>query len=118
MTVVSAAVEANGWVFAVRGTWSATPGSWDFGGSDRVGGQFAASGVNQFPLDADGTPKLVLNVQDAGYDRIGGAPVANGNRPRTVVATKPLRRAWPMRPGRTPVGCLPPTAARWRFARR
>lgn len=95
MTVVSAAVEANGWVFAVRGTWSATPGSWDFGGSDRVGGQFAASGVNQFPLDADGTPKLVLNVQDAGYDRIGGAPVANGNRPRTVVATKPLRRAWP-----------------------
>ena len=93
MTVVSAAVEENGWVLAVRGPWSATPGA--FGSTDSTNGRFLDGGVDQFPLDADGTPKLVLSVQDAGFDRVGGLPSANANRPRTVVATKALRRAWP-----------------------
>ena len=95
MAVISAAVEANGWVLAVRGPWSATPGAWNFSGFDRVNGQFLDGGVDQFPLDPSGTPKVTLSVQDAGFDRVGGLPVANANRPRTVVATKAIRRAHP-----------------------
>lgn len=95
MAVISAAVETNGWVLAVRGPWSATAGAWNFSGFDRVNGQFLDGGVDQFPLDPSGTPKVTLSVQDAGFDRVGGLPVANANRPRTVVATKAIRRAHP-----------------------
>jgi hypothetical protein len=100
MTVVSAAVEANGWVLALRGNWSSLiagggwfrpngqPLAWN---ADRPDAQWRVGGVDQFPLDPGGTPRLVLNVRDAGFDRSGEAPVANGNRPRTIVATRPLR---------------------------
>ncbi|MGL6044500.1 MAG: hypothetical protein ACRC1J_11300, partial [Sandaracinobacteroides sp.] len=95
MTIVATTIESNGWVLAVRGTWGATPGAWEFGGIDRVDGRFLSSAVDQFPLDPGGTPKIVLSVQDAGFDRVGGQAVANSNRPRTVIATKAIRRAFP-----------------------
>jgi hypothetical protein len=100
MAVISAAVESNGWVLAVRGSWGSTltGGIWVRSTSaslgtldDRPDAEWRVSGVNQFPLDPGGTPRLTLNVQDAGFDRVGGLPVANANRPRTVVATRPLR---------------------------
>ncbi len=100
MAVISAAVESNGWVLAVRGTWGSTVtgGAWfrSNGASinaldDRPDAEWRVAGINQFPLDPGGTPRLALNVQDVGFGRVGGLPVANANRPRTVVATRPLR---------------------------
>lgn len=95
MAIISAAIEANGWVLAVRGDWAATAGAWEFGGDDRVWGRFLHGGVDQFPLDADGVAKVVLEVASAGFDRVGGEAVANLARARTLVATKALRRPWP-----------------------
>jgi hypothetical protein len=95
MALVSVAVEENGWVLAVRGPWTATPGAWEFSGFDRTEGRFTSSGVDQFPLTPSATPKIELTVQDAGFDRVGGLPVANANRPRTVIGTKALRRPHP-----------------------
>jgi hypothetical protein len=102
MTIVSVSVESNGWVLAVRGDWGATSGSWRLpgnvpspGNSDFTNSFWANGGVDQFPLDPSGAAKLSLSVRDAGFDRVGGLPVANANRPRTVLATKPLRRAFP-----------------------
>jgi hypothetical protein len=101
MTVVSVSVESEGWILAVRGTWGATSGSWRrpdnstiLWNEERPDAQWRNAGVDQFPLTPDATPKLVLAVQDAGFDRIGGAAVANSNRPRSVVATRPLRQAF------------------------
>lgn len=95
MTVVSLRIESSGWILAVRGSWGATPGAWEFGAEDRVNARFLSGGVDQFPLDPHGNPKLVVNVQDAGFGRVGGLPVASSARPRTVIATKPLRLAHP-----------------------
>ncbi len=92
MTIVSTAVEANGWVLAVTGTWPATGGAWEFGGADRPHGRFLLNDIDQFPLDADGAPKVELLVDTPGFDRVGGAAQANAARRRTVVATKALRR--------------------------
>ena len=82
---------------AVRGTWAAMPGTaaWEFSGEPRPNARFLSSGVDQLPLTPDATPKLTLLVQDAGFDRIGGLPVANSNRPRTVIATRALARPNP-----------------------
>lgn len=90
----TAAVEANGWVLAVTGNWSATPGAWEFAQESTIN-RFLSGGVNQFPLDPVGTPKIVLEVQTAGYDRVGGQAVANANRTMLVVATQALRRPSP-----------------------
>jgi hypothetical protein len=95
MTIVATAVEADGWVLAVTGTWAQTPGAWNFSGVDRTNGQFLSAGVDQFPLDSGGVPKVVLAVRSAGFDRVNGQPVANVSRPRTVVATKALRQPTP-----------------------
>lgn len=79
MAIISAAIEDNGWVLAVRGDWGAS--------------DFAA-----FALDPDGesgAPKVALTVLSAGFDRIGGQAVANPARTRTLVATKPLRKPYP-----------------------
>ena len=82
MAIISAAIEANGWVLAVRGDWPATAGAWEFGGDDRVQGRFLSGGLDQFPLDADGVAKIVLEVRSAGFDREGGeaVPKAVGRR--------------------------------------
>jgi len=95
MAVVSVTVESSGWVLAVRGDWNSTTtgGAWTNG--DRHDSRWSNGGIDQFPLTPGATPKLVVNVRDAGFDRVGGLPVANLSRPRTVVATKPLRRPWP-----------------------
>ena len=95
MAIISAAIEANGWVLAVRGDWAATAGAWEFDGDDRVQGRFLSGGIDQFPLDADGAPKIVLEVRSAGFDRVGGEAVPNMARARRVVAVKALRRPWP-----------------------
>ena len=77
MTIVSARVEANGWVLAVRGVWD-------------------ASTFSSFNLDPDGVPKIACAIVGSGFDRVGGQAVANAARARgSVVATRPLRRAWP-----------------------
>ncbi len=95
MTVISAAIEENGWVLALRGDWSTTLGAWDFGGFDRTNGRFLNEGADQFPLDPDGDPKILLDVTDAGFDRLGALPVANPAVARRIVGTKLLRRPWP-----------------------
>ncbi len=72
MSIISAMVEANGWV--LRLVVSGSPGS------------FAA-----YTLDPDGTPRVTLTTSHAGYAPSGGqavsAPLA-----RSFVATKPLRK--------------------------
>lgn len=78
MTILSAAIEDNGWVLRVEGLW-------------------AASTFASFDLDPDGTPKVTLATTTAGHDRVGGNQAsANSARPRLpIVATRPLRRPWP-----------------------
>jgi hypothetical protein len=93
MTIVSTAVEANGWVLAVTGDWPVTAGVWEFDGADRPHGRFLLGGIDQFPLDADGSPKVRLLVDTPGFDRVGGEAMANPARRRTVVGTKALRRS-------------------------
>jgi hypothetical protein len=68
--------DSSGWVLAVRGDWPAST--------------FAS-----FDLDPNGTPRLVVNVANrAGFERSGGAAVAT-TRTKQIVATTPLRRAYP-----------------------
>lgn len=95
MTVISAAVEENGWVLAVRGDWGPTAGAWEYGGFDRTNGRFLAGDTDQFPLDPDGAAKLVLHLTSAGHERRGVEAVAATARPRRLVGTKALRRPWP-----------------------
>lgn len=95
MGLVSVAVEANGWVLAVSGDWATTPGAWEFGGEDRSNGRFLNGGTDQFPLDPDGTPKIMLTVTRQGFTRSGGQAVASTGDTQVVVATKPLRRPYP-----------------------
>ncbi|TPE58512.1 hypothetical protein FJQ54_15715 [Sandaracinobacter neustonicus] len=95
MAIVSTAVESNGWVLAVTGDWPQTGGAWEFNGADRPNGRFLLSGVDQFPLDPKGSPKVVLQVRTAGYDRIGGQAVANAARAMQIVATKVMRLPYP-----------------------
>lgn len=96
MTVISAAVEANGWVLAVRGTWAATAGAWEYAGYDRTNGRFLSGGVDQFPLYPDSPdPKIMMQVASPGYERVAGLPVANPGRLRTLIATKAIRRPFP-----------------------
>ncbi len=90
MAVLSAAIEGNGWVLAVRGTWGATSGAFPFAGDDRPDGDHPG-----FLLDPHGARRVQLLVAAAGFDRAGGQAVANAARSRTLVATKPLRRAFP-----------------------
>lgn len=76
MAIVSAAIEENGWVLAVRGDWG-------------------ASDFTAFALDPDGAPKIELTVRAAGFDRVDRQAVANPARIRRMVATKPLRKPYP-----------------------
>lgn len=75
MAIVSASIESNGWVLALRGTWGAT--TWA-----------------DFALDPDGTPKLTVSLVSQGFGRQGGQAVAV-SQTRSMVATKALRRPWP-----------------------
>jgi hypothetical protein len=76
MAILSAAVEDNGWVLRVEGTWPAST--------------FAS-----FDLDPNGAPKISITTTSAGFDRSGSTAVANSARARTgVVGTKPLRRPY------------------------
>ncbi|MFA7439460.1 MAG: hypothetical protein WCZ66_00670 [Sphingomonadaceae bacterium] len=77
MAIILASIEENGWVMALRGAW---PESVSY---------------SAFALDPDGTPKVNLTVHSAGFDRVGGQAVANSARVRQIVATKPLRKAYP-----------------------
>ena len=95
MGLVSVTVEANGWVLAVTGSWSATPGVWEYSGEDRTNGRFLDGGTDQFPLDPDGTPKIMLTVTRQGFTRSGGQAVASSGDTQVVVATKPLRKPYP-----------------------
>lgn len=97
---VTATVEGEGWVLAVRGSWGSTitGGSWRrpngdalAANTDRMDAEWWIAGVNQFPLDPAGTPKIRINLRSAGFDRSGGQAVFNANRSRSVVATRPLR---------------------------
>jgi len=77
MAIVSAAVEQNGWVLQVNGTW-------------------AASTFAGFDLDPNGAPKVVVATTSPGFARSGSTASANAARARTgVVGTKPLRRPFP-----------------------
>ena len=76
MSVISAEVEDNGWVLAIRGDWG-------------------PSGFGHFDLDPDGLPRVMLEVRSPGFDRIGGEAVANPLRRRVLIGTRPLRRVWP-----------------------
>lgn len=92
MAIVTTAVEANGWILAVTGTWPATAGAWEYGGADRSNGRFLAAGVDQFPLDPDGTPKILLTVEAPGHARAGGQAAPAAAQRRDIVATKAVRR--------------------------
>lgn len=77
MTILSAAVEQNGWVLRVDGTWPAST--------------FAA-----FDLDPNGAPKVVVATTSLGFDRSGGTAAAIAARARWgIVGTKPLRQPFP-----------------------
>ena len=80
MAIVSASIEANGYVLAlvVSGTNSAASGlSYD----------------SDYPLTPDGTPKLTLTSTHPGYDVSGGIAVANATKARSFIATRPIRKA-------------------------
>ncbi len=98
MPTISVAVEDNGWILAVRGTWGATSGAWTNNGAsnsfDRPDAEFQSGGANQFPLDPNGTPKIVVSVTSPGYTWNGSAAVA-GSQSRTLIATRPLRKPYP-----------------------
>lgn len=96
MAIQSVAVESNGWVLAVTGSWGATPGAWNHSGDDRVDGQFLDGAVDQFPLDPDGTPKIVLSVERQGFARKGDRSVeASSGDVQQLIATKALRLPYP-----------------------
>lgn len=78
MTILSAAIEDNGWVLRVEGEW-------------------AASTFSSFDLDPNGSPKILVTTSSPGFDRVAGnEAAANGARPRAaIVGTKPLRRPSP-----------------------
>jgi len=73
MPILSASIEANGYVLAL--TLSASPGS------------FAS-----YALSPDAAPALALAMTHPGFDLTGGVAVANATKGRTLVATKPLRK--------------------------
>jgi hypothetical protein len=73
MAIVAASVETNGWV--LRLDVEAAPGT------------FLA-----YTLDPDGSPRVVLTSDHAGFAPSGGQAVAT-TRNRTLVGTKPLRVA-------------------------
>ena len=74
MAIISAAIEANGWVLALTGT-------------------FGAGSFGDHVLDADtASPRVVVNCSHAGFVQSGGQAVA-GSRLRAIAATKPLRLA-------------------------
>lgn len=96
MAILSVAVEANGWVLAIRGDWLATSGAWEFSGSDRVEGHFLNGAVDQFPLEPNGTPKIQLSVVRQGFTRgENGLPVASSADVQKIIATKALRKPYP-----------------------
>lgn len=74
----SASIEANGWVLRVEGTWPAST--------------FAS-----FDLDPNGTPKIVVETNSAGFDRVSGnqASATSARARAPIVGTRPLRRAFP-----------------------
>ncbi|WP_419813842.1 hypothetical protein [Glacieibacterium sp.] len=80
MTILNAAIEANGWVLRI--TLTATPGS------------FAS-----YALTPDAIPKLSLVSNHPGYAPAGGTATAT-TLARSIIATKPLRK---------PVNPLSPT---------
>lgn len=72
MTILTASIEANGWVLAL--TLNASLGS------------FAS-----YALDPDGAARLTLTSTHAGFSPSGGVAVADF-KTRTLVGTKPLRK--------------------------
>nr|WP_295661276.1 hypothetical protein [Polymorphobacter sp.] len=74
MAIISASIEANGWVLVVTLT----------------GGLSAAGDFSQYLLDPNGTPRLVVTTAAPGFARSGGVAVA-ASTPRSLIATKPLR---------------------------
>ena len=72
MTILTASIEANGWVLAL--TLNASLGSF-----------------TSYELDPDGTPRLTLSSTHAGYSPVGGVAAADV-KTRTLVGTKPLRK--------------------------
>lgn len=96
MAIHSVSVDTNGWTLAVTGGWSATSGAFDFAGADRTDGAFRSGAVDQFPLDANGAPKVVVRVKRQGFARLGDRSVeASVNDIQTIIATKPLRKPYP-----------------------
>ncbi|MFA5506967.1 MAG: hypothetical protein WC423_16160, partial [Vulcanimicrobiota bacterium] len=91
----SVQIEDNGWVLAVTSDWGATSGSWSHSGDDRTEGSFEAGGVNQFPLDPNGTPKIKVRVKRQGFVRKEGGVTPSAGDIQTLIATKPLRKPYP-----------------------
>jgi hypothetical protein len=73
MPITAAQIEANGWVLAIT-----------FAGSL---GSFAS-----YVLDPDGTPRVSLTTAHGGFVKSSGTAVA-GTITRTIIGTKPLRKA-------------------------
>lgn len=96
MAIHSVKVDTNGWALAVTGGWGASSGAFDFAGADRTEGAYRAAGVDQFPLDPNGTPKVVLRVKRQGFQRKGDRSVeASVDDVQTIIATKAIRRPYP-----------------------
>ncbi|QYE33691.1 hypothetical protein KZX46_12595 [Polymorphobacter sp. PAMC 29334] len=74
MAIISASIEANGWVLLVTLT----------------GGPSAAGDFSQYLLDPNGTPRLVVTTTAPGFALSGGVAIAV-SATRSLIATKPLR---------------------------
>lgn len=74
MAIISASIEANGWVLLVTLT----------------GGLSAAGDFSQYLLDPNGTPRLVVATAAPGFALSGGVAIA-ASTARSLIATKPLR---------------------------
>jgi hypothetical protein len=94
MSILSAAIEPNGWVLAITYPAAVTPGAWEFSGFDRTNGRFLNGGVDQYPLDPDGAQRVVLTLNSAGHVRSSGQAAA-ATRTRTLLGVKAIRRPHP-----------------------
>ena len=94
--ILSVTISQDGWVAWVRHTLGATPaGSFDNDSRDRPQGRYLAGGVDQYPLDPEGTPKFVIQLHAQGYNRIAGQAVSSSTKQRLIVGTKVKRAPHP-----------------------
>jgi hypothetical protein len=84
MTITAASIEPNGWVLALTMTGSLTSYSAAAAGD--------ANFFNYF-LTPNAIPKMTLAMSTLGFTTSGGVVVVNAAAGRSLIATKPLRKA-------------------------